>query len=136
MKILRFASLLIVLVLFLSACDSADPEPAPDFAVFEVEVNQEFFRIRLDDPDQIAEAEAAMNTDRIGVLLGELERGDGGFNAPYHWHLIPETVIFPDAAIEVCSGRPQSDVEADLDYWIDTLGTYCPWSAQVVQRVE
>ncbi len=134
MTYLRFSGFVLLFALFLSACDSAE-DPAPTYADFEIEVNNEFFRIRLDDPDQIAAAEAAMEAERVGVLFGELERGDGGFNAPYSWHLIPETVSFPDTAIEVCSGRPQSDVEADLDYWIDTLGSYCPWGAEVVRRL-
>jgi hypothetical protein len=57
-------------------------------------------------------------------------RGDGGFNAPWSWHLDPLSIAVPDASIELCDGRP-SMVQSDLDYWVDTVHTYCPWAARV-----
>jgi glucose/arabinose dehydrogenase len=48
----------------------------------------------------------------------------------WSWHPDPGDVTFADAAIEVCDGLP-SDVEADKDYWLRTLGYYCPWAAVV-----
>ena len=40
----------------------------------------------------------------------------------------------PDFAVEVCDGRP-SMVEADVSYWLDTVGRFCPWGATVVERL-
>lgn len=57
-------------------------------------------------------------------------RGDGGFNAPWSWHLGPLSIEVPQVSIELCDGRP-SMVQADLDYWVDTVGMYCPWAARV-----
>jgi hypothetical protein len=34
-------------------------------------------------------------------------------------------------AIELCDGRP-SFVEESLFYWLLTVGSYCPWSSQIV----
>ena len=48
----------------------------------------------------------------------------------WSWHPDPQDVEFADAAIELCDGRP-SYVEANKDYWINTVGTFCPWSAIV-----
>ncbi len=127
--------LLIAGLLLISACDNEDEDDFP--AVYEVEVaGQERFRIALETPAQIAAAEQRLAGGEEGVVYGVPVRGDGGFNAPYHWHLKPETVDFPDVTIEACSGRPRSDVEADLDYWIDTLGAYCPWGSRIVRRVK
>ncbi|MFQ5871053.1 MAG: hypothetical protein ACE5IB_02685, partial [Candidatus Geothermarchaeales archaeon] len=61
-----------------------------------------------------------------------LVRGDGGFNSPWSWHLDPDTVSMTEFSVEVCSGRP-SDVESDMDYWVDTVGSFCPWSAEIVK---
>ncbi len=36
--------------------------------------------------------------------------------------------------IELCDGTP-SQVEANLDYWVDTVQRFCPWSAKIV-RIE
>jgi hypothetical protein len=41
----------------------------------------------------------------------------------------------PHAAIELCDGCPQM-VEDDLDYWVETVGRFCPWSTRVLERVE
>lgn len=120
----------------LAACDTDETVSPPPTAVFEIEVaEQETFRIALQDADLIEAAEQIMAAGRVGVIHGTLARSDGGFNAPYSWHIAPETVTFPDVAMEVCSGRPLSDVEADLDYWIDHLGVYCPWDARILRRL-
>jgi len=36
-----------------------------------------------------------------------------------------------EVSIELCDGTP-SFVEENLDYWLDTVHTYCPWSSKVV----
>lgn len=134
-QFMRPISLLPLLVLA-GGCGGTDHPVAPEpLAVFVVEVaEQESFRIALSDPDQIAAAEEMLASGKSGIVYGALSRGDGGFNAPYSWHLRPETVTFPDLTVEACSGRPMSDVEEDLDYWIDTLGAFCPWGSRVVAR--
>jgi hypothetical protein len=120
------------------ACGDDDPaglEPAA--AVFEVRVaDQENFRFSVTSAARIAEAEAILAAGGETIVAGDLARGDGGHNAPYSWHLVDETIHFPDQAIEACSGRPMSDVQADLDYWVDTLGQYCPWGSRIVQRIQ
>ncbi len=47
------------------------------------------------------------------------------------WHTDPAEVAFADATIELCDGLP-SDIEADKNYWFNTVGGFCPWSAVVV----
>lgn len=128
---------LLFFLLLLGGCRDTRELTAPEpHVVFEVEVaGQETFRIALLDPARIAAAEQMLDSGREGIVYGELARGDGGFNAPYSWHLQPETVTFPDLTAEACSGRPRSDVEADPDYWIDSLGTYCPWGSRIIARV-
>jgi hypothetical protein len=117
-----------------AACDGGPLYPE-DMAVFEVEVAGESFRIGLTTASQIEQAEELLASGVDNNVHGTLRRGSGGFNAPYTWHLDPATVTFPDVTIEVCDGRPQSDVQSDLDYWIDTVKYYCPWGAKIVARV-
>ncbi|MDO8616728.1 MAG: right-handed parallel beta-helix repeat-containing protein [Dehalococcoidia bacterium] len=61
--------------------------------------------------------------------------GQAGHNAPWSWHLDPEQVQMAEVTIEVCDARP-SYVEENLGYFLDTLGTYCPWSAQLASLVD
>lgn len=55
--------------------------------------------------------------------MGTPRRGDGGFNAPWVWHLDPATISFAEVTIEACQTRA-SAVEEDLDYWIE-FGQVC-----------
>jgi len=34
--------------------------------------------------------------------------------------------------IELCDGMP-GFVESELDYWLDTVKSYCPWSAKLIE---
>jgi len=121
----------IVLLALLLACGGSPT--TPDAALFTVEVSGETFRVRATDAATVAALEARMRAGRRGVINGRLVRGDGGFNSPWSWHLDPATLDVPDFAIELCDGRP-SMVEADLDYWFDRVGSFCPWGALVVRR--
>lgn len=114
-----------------SACsDTVEPETG---VLFTLEVSGETFRTRVFDPDVIAALTARLDEGTSGVVLGDLVAGDGGVNAPWGWHWAPNSVAVADLVIELCDGRP-SMVDADLAYWIDTVGAFCPWGATVVAR--
>jgi glucose/arabinose dehydrogenase len=53
-----------------------------------------------------------------------------GCDAQWTWHVDPAAAVFADAAIELCDGKP-SHIENDKDYWLNTVRSYCPWSAVV-----
>jgi hypothetical protein len=91
------------------------------------------FHALIRDPAAIAEAEDLIGAGQQRILSGQLLAGDGGFNAPWSWRLDPDTVGFADFTIELCDGCP-SFVEKDLEYWLDTVGQYCPWSTEVLSR--
>jgi hypothetical protein len=117
---------------FAAACDDSSTGPDEQAAVFIIEVVDETFRIRIEDPDLVAQARRILGGEEPQkIVTGQLAAGDGGFNDPWSWHLVPETVGFAEAAIELCDGKP-SFVEDDLSYWLNTVGTYCPWSAQII----
>jgi hypothetical protein len=94
---------------------------------FEVSVVGEIFVMRTSDPETIRLARENQAGRVSHFPIGPLRRGNGGFNAPWSWHLDPREVRMTEAAIEVCDGRP-SYVEGHLaDY-----PTYCPWGARIV----
>ncbi len=120
------------LLLALGACTDA-AAPADD-AVFTVDVAGEVFNVSVTDAAVIAEAERRMRDDGgVGIVIGRLAHGNGGFNQPWSWHLVPATVQVVDFSIELCDGRP-SMVEADLDYWVNTVKQFCPWGGRLVAR--
>jgi hypothetical protein len=66
---------------------------------------------------------------RVGFPMGPLRRGDGGFNAPWTWHLDPDQTRLVEAAIEICDGTP-SYVETHQD----EFPTNCPWGGRIVSE--
>ncbi len=122
----------LLLVAATLAC--GDPAGPGAGALYLVEASGEQFRVRVETEAQIGAMEARRRAGTTGVILGTLKAGDGGFNQPWSWHLDPASVVVPDAAIELCDGRP-SFVEADLSYWIGTVKSFCPWGARIVGRV-
>jgi hypothetical protein len=48
--------------------------------------------------------------------------------------VLNDTISFAEATIELCDGCPQF-LEDDLDYWIDTVQHFCPWTTRVAQRL-
>jgi hypothetical protein len=128
--------LLVLASLATAACGSDSTPTAPvTGAVFQIRVGSESFRFLTRDPRVIADAEALVGKGPgRRILSGRLISGDGGVNSPWRWHLDPADAHFADATIELCDGRP-SDIEADPNYWIGTVGRYCPWGTEVVSRI-
>jgi hypothetical protein len=110
-----------------AAADSVRPLPSQEFVI---EVAGERFRLRTSHPATASALEARSRSGTVGVVAGRIVRGDGGFNAPWSWHLDPPSIEVPDAAIELCDGLP-SMVQSNLEYWVETVHTFCPWSARV-----
>ncbi|GBC70582.1 hypothetical protein HRbin02_00350 [Candidatus Calditenuaceae archaeon HR02] len=102
---------------------------------FLVDVSGERFIIYVTDEETIRLAEDNLRGLNNLFPTGELERGDGGFNKPWSWHLRPDTVRMAEFSIELCDGLP-SYVESELDYWIDTVGRYCPWSGRIIASAD
>jgi len=86
-------------------------------------MDQEQVRIVAAAPGVIVE-KIDGNFDRDCAIAG-----NGGFNTPWNWHLDPDTVSFPEVAIELCDGCPRDVEAAGVSYG---AGTFCPWTAEIV----
>jgi hypothetical protein len=67
-------------------------------------------------------------------ISGSIARGNGGHNLDWSWHFVPDQWDLVEVAVEVCDGTPQ-EVEADLDYWVDQLGRFCPYRSYVAAEL-
>jgi len=122
----RVASIGLGALLAIAGCGTGPGDPSAEFVVA---VGSETFVLRTTHPETMALFRDALAGRRSGFPIGPLRRGDGGFNAPWSWHLDPAATRFTEAAIEVCDGTP-SYVEAhQADF-----PTYCPWGARIVSE--
>jgi hypothetical protein len=102
-------------------------------ATFEVE--GERFRVWTINPQTIHNLhELQQGTSTANIPNGRILRGPGQarHNAPYHWHIDPQDMTMAEAAIEICDGLP-SYVEENVDEFIERVGRYCPWAAELVE---
>jgi hypothetical protein len=87
--------------------------------------------------DVLAALEAELmrpEAERTLHVHGPIERGDGGHNAPWSWHFVPEDWRMVEISIELCDGTPEL-VEEDVDYWVDDVGQFCPWGSYVLREL-
>lgn len=126
------ATVLALAVAFaLAGCaPSSDTEVtgAPAVVTFEVAGAGEY-RIELITDEQVEHVKELLAGGEEGrIPVGTVVRDDdGGVNAPWTWHIDPETLEFADATIEVCDGLPEYVEDGTI-----TSDTYCPWSAKAV----
>jgi len=71
----------------------------------------------------------------IGTPIGKVERGAINGHG-WSYHISPINVNFADNQMELCDASFEY-IESNLDSWIATVGSYCPWSAfRLVKRIE
>jgi len=116
---------------------SAPDAPSRAQAIFQVRTcrgsrqapDGEVFRILLRDSTVIEQARALVGAGGRRIVLGRLAQGNGGFNTPWNWHLDPDTVSFPQVAIELCDGCPSNVETTGVSYG---AGTFCPWTSEII----
>ena len=104
---------------------------------------QDFVAVTNDiDLTNLAFAEMQLPlSERTLFPIGPIDRGDGGHNFhdvppgeqpifEWNWHFLPDDWTLTDAANPLCDGNAVI-VEQAIDYWVDTVGQFCPAGARV-----
>ncbi|MEA2623304.1 MAG: hypothetical protein QOH61_2214 [Chloroflexota bacterium] len=105
---------------------SSSPIGANPVAVFDV--GGETYRIELANADDVAHARALLAGTGDGAIPnGLLVLGTGGVNAPWSWHIDPDSLEWADMTTEVCDGIPSQIEDRTFTY-----ERFCPWSAKLV----
>jgi len=139
MRVVLLLGLMTAGALFLSGCaspqNSADGDAAAKLVAFRfIDANNDQFIARTSDDEVIAAARAQLALPRAKRTLhinGALARGHGGFNQPWSWHIVDNQWSLAEMSIGVCDGTAQH-VEQNLEYWVDDVGRFCPWSSVVL----
>jgi len=126
------AAVVMIAAFALAGCSAPPSQPelpsAPAVVTFQV-ADQGTYSIELVSDEliaHVAELQAGGEDGRIpsGTIVRD---GDGGVNAPWSWHIDPDSLEFVDFTTEVCDGLPEYVEDGTL-----TSDVYCPWSATVV----
>ena len=117
----------------------ADGEAAEryfEFAIRNHEASENFVAITSDSTviGLLEEQLELPEADRNLHITGPLEFGDGGHNTGWAWHFVPNEWTLAEMSVELCDGW-SSGVESDLSYWLDTVGTFCPWDSHVLREI-
>jgi len=135
---LPIAMVLAVVLLAASACGGVTPTPGQDALsggiVATFGAVDEQFKVWVTNPQTIEQILSLQRGDSsANIPNGVILRGPGkaDHNVPWSWHLDPEQIEMAEITVELCDGTP-SLVEEELDYFVETVGRYCPWSAQLV----
>lgn len=127
----------------LAACGGGggdDPAPPPSQPVtfaFRTETGgaEQEFRYSTTSPEFITRARAQLLlpvANRKTFPAGAIAAGNGGVNLNWGWHFTDLSLV--ETAIELCDGTPAM-VQADLNYWLNTVKRFCPWSGYVHSEV-
>ena len=72
--------------------------------------------------------------ERTQHINGPIERDAAGRNAPWSWRFTSHKWVLTDFSMEPCDGTP-SEVEENLDRWLEEVGRYCPWASRVSREL-
>lgn len=96
------------------------------------EVDGEMYNVFITNEDTIEQAFAVQGGESQATIPnGKLVRGSKCYNLPWGWHIDTEDIHMAESTIALCDGLP-SHIEENLDYWIDTIERFCPWSATII----
>jgi hypothetical protein len=111
-----------------SPSPSPSPSQSPAGVVVTFRVVGEEYKVLLTDARLIAHARELLAGGEEGrIPSGLIVRGDPGVNAPWSWHIDPDSIEFADMTMEICDGLPSHIEDGTL-----TGDRYCPWSAEVI----
>lgn len=108
------------------------PETVKYFKLISQDNQDDFFIIRVDNPEISNEIISRDNLGKRIIISGRVKKGDGGFNIKrggyWNWHLDPDSINISEKEVNLCDAEP-SVVDKNLEDWIGK--TYCPSEVKV-----
>lgn len=126
-------------LILLSACGTGNDDDGTHYYRFTHEDDdiEYTFVAKTSNQEVIAKVDQELQKpfdERRMHINGPIEPGSKDYNDNWSWHFIENQWDLVGISAEVCDGRP-SFVEEELDYWVDQVGRFCPWSSRVEAEV-
>ncbi len=99
------------------------------------------FIVRTNNPQLILQVEAqlALPVESRKIVTGKLIPGSGGYNKNashvFGWHFKEDDWQLTDVTIEIYDGKPYTDVDRDLSYWLHTVQRYGSWGSHIKRKL-
>lgn len=145
-----FICLLLALVAFSCKKETNAPDADPEWRYFEVGIREwnttqwrdSSYIVATKNPTVLQKIEAQLAlpvADRKKIVAGKLAEGNGGYNknAGHHfkWRIKEDDWDLVDLTIELSDGRPYTDVDQNLDYWLNNVKRFTPWGSYIKREI-
>src|SRR4030095_4324089 len=109
------------------------------YFVFDYPPAPERFVIQLNRPEQIAHARRILSGEETEAVhvMGKVLKRSKRWNAPWSFHLAPQSIVFFAFASEVCDASIQY-VEDHLDEVGGAFlpgSVWCPWGSRLLEEI-
>ena len=107
------------------------------YFVLTVEPREETFVVKMTDPAKIQMARDILSgkiKDRYGIS-GTVVNKPVCYNAPWSFHLAPESLIFFQVFAEVCDSELQGIEDGVTNGTIEPGTRWCPWSSLLLKEI-
>jgi len=105
--------------------------PLSDGILVTFDVVAEQYSIFITNNETIEEVFAVERAESQATIPnGLIVEGTVFYNQPWSWHIDSEDIHMAEMTIELYDGLP-SFVESELEYWLETVHRYAPWSATI-----
>ncbi len=133
--LIRLASVLSLVSIVVAGCgqDPVSP-PLSDGVLGTFVAKGDTFDVWITNAQARADVVAVWNgTGTKTIPSGKLNLGPGtlAYNQPWSWNIDQDDIQMVAAAADECNGTP-SEVEADLDGWINGKGRFCPGDSKLI----
>ena len=73
------------------------------------------------------------------LVVGLLVAGSGGYNKnashEFKWHFKEDDWKLADVTIEIYDGKPFTDVDQDISYWLNTVKRFGAWGSYIKRKL-
>ena len=85
------------------------------------------------------ETQLSLPVSQRKIVTGSLISGSGGYNKnsshEFKWHFKEDDWQLTELSVEIYDGRPYSDVDSDINYWLNTVKRFAPWSSYIKREI-
>lgn len=99
------------------------------------------FIVATSNASLIAEVETQLTLPvaQRKIVTGKLINGNGGYNKnvshSFKWRFKENNWGLTELSAEIYDGRPYSDVDNGINYWLNTMGRFAPWGSYIKKEV-